>query len=37
MGDSAGNLIIDAMCFDFEGNLLGSSSTSGSLPIMAKR
>ena len=30
--DSA-KLIIDALCFDFEGNLLGSSTTSDSLPI----
>lgn len=37
MGDDAGNLIIDAMCFDFEGNLLGSSSTSGMIPMGASQ
>ena len=37
MGEESSKLIIDAMCFDFEGNLLGSSSTSGSIPIVAKR
>tara|TARA_A100001037_G_scaffold306703_1_gene354299 strand:+ start:4939 stop:6081 length:1143 start_codon:yes stop_codon:yes gene_type:complete len=33
MGEDSKNLIIDAMCFDFDGNLLGSSSTSDSIPI----
>ena len=28
LGDDAGKLIVDAMCFDFDGNLLGYGSTS---------
>ena len=28
LGDDASSLIIDTMCFDFEGNLLGQASTS---------
>jgi cobalt-precorrin-5B (C1)-methyltransferase len=28
LGSRGGELIVDALCFDFEGNLLGSASTS---------
>jgi hypothetical protein len=28
LGDDAGKLIVDAMCFDFDGTLLGYASTS---------
>ncbi len=36
LGDSAGSLIVDAMCFDFDGTLLGSASTSpGGVPLVS--
>ena len=28
LGDDGEAIIVDALCFDFEGNLLGSASTS---------
>jgi hypothetical protein len=28
LGDNSGKLIVDAMCFDFDGTLLGYGSTS---------
>ena len=28
LGDDGDSIIVDALCFDFEGNLLGSASTS---------
>ena len=36
LGDDAGSLIVDALCFDFEGNLLGHASTSPEgVPLVA--
>ena len=36
LGDDAGSLIVDALCFDFEGNLLGQASTSPEgVPLVA--
>ena len=28
LGDDGDAIVVDALCFDFEGNLLGSASTS---------
>ena len=36
LGDNAGNLIVDSLCFDFDGALLGQASTSpGGIPLVA--
>ena len=36
LGDDAGNLIVDAMCFDFDGTLLGHASTSpNGIPLIS--
>ena len=36
LGDDAGKLIVDAMCFDFDGTLLGYASTSpGGIPLVS--
>ncbi len=36
LGNDAGSLIVDALCFDFEGNLLGHASTSPEgVPLVA--
>ena len=36
LGDDAGSLIVDALCFDFEGKLLGQASTSSEgVPLVA--
>ena len=36
LGDDAGKLIVDAMCFDFDGALLGYASTSpGGIPLVS--
>ena len=36
LGEDAGSLIVDAMCFDFDGALLGYASTSPEgIPLIA--
>ena len=36
LGDDAGSLIVDALCFDFDGKLLGHASTSPQgVPLVA--
>ena len=36
LGDEAGNLIVDSLCFDFDGALLGQASTSSmGIPLTA--
>ena len=37
LGDDADKLIVDAMCFDFDGTLLGYASTSpDGIPIVSR-